>query len=183
MAESLKQKLGFIVAALMMVAALGVLNLGSPADAQSQPCKSGGGTGSPSPSPSESEEPFPPPLPPILPEDPEETPSPTETTGGEPRNCSSKISLNHKGGRNHRFSGKVTSQEDACETGRKVLLKKKKKGRDRTVDTTVTNGNGSFEMELRRAKGKYYARTPLERVASDDGRVNCGAAKSDVVRV
>ena len=182
MAESLKQKLGFIVAAVMMVAALGVLNLGSPAGAQSKPCKSGGGNGtaSPSPSPSESEEPFPP-IPPIFPEESESSPSPTESSG-EPRNCSSKISLKYKTS-SKEFSGKVTSQEDACETGRQVKLKKKKKGRDRTVDTTVTNGGGSYDMQVARAKGKYYTQTPLQRVPSNDGRVNCGAAKSATIKV
>lgn len=183
MPETVKQKLGFLVAAMMMVAALAVLNIGSPAGAQAKPCGSGGGgnqTSSPSPSPTESEEPFPPSLPPIIPGDDEtESPSPTPS-GGAARNCSSDISLRYK---NKTFSGSVKSQEDECEVGRKVLLKKKKKGRDRTIETTVTNNKGSFEMPVNKAKGKYYAQTPKEKVAADDGPVNCGAAKSDTVRV
>jgi hypothetical protein len=182
MPETVKQKLGFLVAAMMMVAALAVLNIGSPAGAQSKPCKSGGGgnqTSSPSPSPTESEEPFPPSLPPIIPEETEsESPSPTESTGGA-RNCSSEISLKYKG---NTFSGSVKSQEDECEVGRKVVLKKKKKGRDRTIETTVTNNKGSYEMPVK-AKGKHYTQTPKEKVAAEDGPVNCGAAKSDTVKV
>jgi hypothetical protein len=184
MPETVKQKLGFLVAAMMMVAALAVLNIGSPAGAQAKPCKSGGGgnqTASPSPSPTESEEPFPPSLPPIIPEETEsESPSPTASTGGDARNCSSDISLKYKG---KEFSGSVQSQEDECEVGRKVLLKKKKKGRDRTIETTVTNNKGSFSMPVNKAKGKYYVQTPKEKVAADDGPVNCGAAKSDTVKV
>ena len=182
MPETVKQKLGFLVAAMMMVAALAVLNIGSPAGAQAKPCKSGGGnqTSSPSPSPTESEEPFPPTLPPIIPGDEEtESPSPTETTGAA-RNCSSDISLRYKGGE---FSGSVKSPEDECEVGRKVLLKKKKKGRDRTIETTLTNNRGAYEMPANKAKGKYYTQTPKEKVSADDGPVNCGAATSDTVKV
>jgi hypothetical protein len=183
MPETVKQKLGFLVAAMMMVAALAVLNIGSPAGAQAKPCKSGGGgnqTSSPSASPTETEEPFPPSIPPIIPEETEsESPSPTETTGGGARNCSSDISLKYKG---KTFSGSVKSPEDECEVGRKVLLKKKKKGRDRTIETTVTNRKGGYEMPVAKAKGKYYTKTPKEKVTSDDGPVNCGAAKSNTVK-
>ena len=181
MPETVKQKLGFLVAAMMMVAALAVLNIGSPAGAQAKPCGSGGGgnqTSSPSPSPTESEEPFPPSIPPIIPEETEESPSPTESTGGGARNCSSEISLKYK---SKTFSGSVKSQEDECEVGRKVILKKKKKGRDRTIETTVTNRKGAYEMPVAKAKGKYYTKTPKEKVTAD-GPVNCGAAKSNTVK-
>lgn len=191
MAESVKQKLGFVVAALMVVAALAVLNLG-PAGAQAKGCDpdggGGGGTASPSPSPTESEEPFPPPIPPIIPEESETSPSPTNTAGGA-RECDSKINLNYNGPTRknparRQFSGRVQSAEDACETGRKVLLKKDaRKGRDRTVDTTLTNDRGSYKIPVKRANGKYYAQTPQEKVAGDDGRVTCGGARSKPVRV
>lgn len=189
MAESLKQKLGFVVAAMMMVAALGVLNLGTPADAQSKRCKpDGGGNQTASPSPTESEEPFPPELPPVIPGDDEsESPSPTPTTG-RARNCDSGISLNYNGPNRknperREFAGRVSSQEDECKVGRKVILKKKKKGRDRTIEATVTRKKGSFRMPVKRANGVYYAKTPRERVAADDGPVICGAAKSNFVKV
>ena len=192
MAESIKQKLGFVVAAVMVLAALGALNLGSPADAQAQRCESeggGGGTASPSPSPSETEEPFPPSLPPIIPEESESSsPSPTNTEGGQARNCPSEITMSYQGptrknpGR-RQFVGKVRSEEDACETGRKVLVKKVRGGRDRTVDSTVTNQRGSWKAPVRRANGRYYAQTPSERVPSDSGRVTCGADRSKTIRV
>ena len=191
MAESLKQKLGFVVAAIMMVAALGVLNLGTPADAQSKRCGSGGGgnqTSSPSPTPTEDEEPFPPELPPIIPgEDESESPSPTPTSG-QARNCDSGITLNYNGPNRknperREFAGRVSSQEDECKVGRKVILKKKKKGRDRTIEATVTSKKGSYRMPVKRANGVYYAKTPKERVAADDGPVICGAARSNFAKV
>jgi hypothetical protein len=194
MAESIKQKLGFFVAAMMVAAALAVLNLGSPAGAQQQGCGDGGGGGgggggtpSASPSPTESEEPFPPSLPPILPEESESSPSPTETSNAA-RKCNSDISLNYQGPTKKKpsrrqFTGKVSSAEDECEVGRKVTLKKQKSGADRTVDTTVTNNKGGFKMPAKRANGKYYVETPKENVVDDDGRISCGAAKSKTVKV
>src|SRR5688500_1002270 len=194
MAESIKQKLGFVVAAMMMLAALGALNIGSPAGARSQACEpdgggGGGGTASPSPSPSESEEPFPPSLPPIIPEETESSsPSPSNTEG-EARKCGSEISINYRGPtrknpERREFAGKVRSAEDACEAGRKVIVKKDRKGKkDRTIGTTITNQRGSWSRPVKRANGKYYAQTPQERVPSDSGRVTCGADKSPTVKV
>lgn len=194
MGERVKQKLGFVVAAVMMVAALAALNVGAPAGAQQQGCEpSGGGneTESPSPSPTESEDPFPPSLPPIIPSESESesaSPSPSDTQG-QNRKCSSEITINYKGPNREKperrvFSGKVKSDEDACEGGRKVILKKDRKGkRDLTIDTTVTNQRGSWSIPVTRANGRYYAKTPKEKVPADDGQVTCGADKSPVVKV
>ena len=191
MSESIKQKLGFFVAAMMVVAAVAALNIGSPAGAQQNGCTDdggGGGTASPSPSPTETEEPFPP-VPPIIPEE-SESPSPTPTnTAGGARTCTSDISINYRGPtrRNptrREFVGGVQSGEDACESGRKVLLKKdRSSGSDRTIDTTVTNQRGRYRIPVRRANGKYYAQTPEERVASNSGRVTCKADRSKSIRV
>jgi hypothetical protein len=190
MGESVKQKLGFVVAVMMMAAALAVLNLGGPAGAQAKRCGGGGGGGgtpSASPSPTESEEPFPPSIPPIIPEESESSPSPTETTSA-PQKCPSKIDLNYQGPSRQKpsrrqFTGKVTSAEDECKVGRKVFLKKEKSGSDKTVETTVTNNRGSYKIPVKGADGRYYAQTPKENVVGDDGRFACGAAKSKTVTV
>ena len=195
MSEGIKQKFGFVVAAAMVVAALGVLNLGATASSSTECTPDGGGGGgggteSPSPSPSESEteEPFPPSLPPILPSESESaSPSPSDTEG-QARRCDSEITINYKGpnkqypGRRE-FTGNVRSDEEACEAGRKVALKRHKRGPDQTVDTTVTNDRGKWRIPVNRANGRYYARTPQEKVASDDGRVTCGADRSKSIRV
>ena len=195
MAESIKQKLGFVVAAIMVVAAVGALNIGTPAGAQANGCEPDGGGGggnqteSPSPSPTESEEPFPPSLPPIIPSESEsESPSPTDSEG-QARTCDSKITISYRGPtRNNpersEFAGKVTSDESACEGGRQVVVKKdRRRGRDLTVETTVTNNRGKWRAPVNRANGKYYAQTPQQRVASDEGRVTCKAAKSRTITV
>lgn len=188
MAESIKQKLGFVVAAMMVIAGLAVLNLGS-AGAQAKACGDGGGGGgtpSASPSPTESEEPFPP-IPPIFPEDPE-TPSPSPSASDGPRKCSSDITLNYQGPSRKKparrqFAGNVKSAEDECEKGRKVILKKLKKGKDKIVDTTVTDPKGGYKIPVGRANGRYYSQTPKDNVVTRDGRVTCGAAKSKPVKV
>ncbi len=194
MSEGIRQKLGFIVAGMMVLAALAVLNIGSTASSATE-CKpddgGGNGTQSPSPSPSESEteEPFPPSLPPILPSDEESSSSPSPTdTEGQARRCESEITINYRGPNRERperreFVGKVRSDEDACEAGRKVTLQKVRSGPDKRVDTTVTNDRGAWRLPVQRANGKYYAETPQEKVASDDGRVTCGADKSKTIRV
>ena len=202
MSERIKQKLGFVVAAAMVLAGVAVLNVGAGAStAAATECEPDGGSGggespspsgsaSPSPSESETEEPFPPTLPPIVPSESEsESPSasPSESEG-QARRCESEITINYRGPNRQNperreFSGRVRSDEDACESGRKVLLKKKRPGRDKTVDTTVTNDRGTWRVPVRRANGRYYAQTPQERVASDQGRVTCGAARSTTIKV
>ena len=199
MSERIKQKLGFVVAAAMVLAGLAVLNVGAGASTaaatECEPDGGGGGGGSPSPSgsaspsPSETEEPFPPTLPPIVPTDEETSPSPSPSESeDQARRCESEISINYKGPnrknpQRRQFSGNVRSDEDACEGGRKVLVKKKRSGRDRTIDTTVTNDRGRWTVRVARANGRYYASTPQERVASDQGRVTCGADKSPTIKV
>ena len=193
MAEGLKQKLGFVVAAMMMIAALGVLNIGGSADAQAKRCKTGGGNESPSPSPSETEDDggLPIPIPPIPPGGEEEesaSPSPSDSDGGPARRCPSEITLNYKGGNKANpgrklFTGQVKSAEDACESGRSVILKKKKKGRDRTVDTTVTNNKGTYKIPAKKANGKYYSKTPKQNMAPGGDRVICLGDRSNTVRV
>lgn len=194
MVDRNKQKFGFLIATMMMVAALGALNFGTVATAQAERCDADGGGGgnqteSPSPSPTESEEPFPPSLPPILPDESESaTPTPTETSGAA-RRCDSEITINYRGpNRKHPerrlFVGRVKSAEDACESGRKVLLKKVRKNkRDRIVGSTVTNQRGAWRVPMNRANGKYYAKIPQEKVPSEEGRVTCGADRSPRIRV
>ena len=55
------------------------------------------------------------------------------------------------------FSGKVGSERGGCESARRVVLKKKKKGRDRPVGDDVTKGNGAWKVREGGANGKYYA--------------------------
>ena len=186
----------------MVLSAVAVLNVGSPALSASTECEPDGGgggggesptpSGSASPSPSTSSPaPFPPTLPPILPTASSSSPSPTasDTGGGGARKCDSEITIKYqrpnleRPGRD-KFYGNVRSDEEACEGGRQVIVKRAKAGRDATFDRTVTNNRGRWTVPGKGAKkGRYYAKTPEERVASDQGRVTCGADRSRSVRV
>ncbi len=196
MTESIKQTLGFVVAAAMVLAGIAVLNVGSAASSLATECEGGAGGGSPSPtgsaspSPTETDDGLPS-LPPILPSRTTESPSPTASDTGptQARRCESEITINFRGPNRERperreFAGRVRSDEDACEAGRKVVLKKDRRDRrDLIVDTTLTNDRGTWRVPVRRANGRYYAKTPQEKVPSDQGRVTCGADRSQAIRV
>lgn len=100
---------------------------------------------------------------------PSESPvtSPPEST----RKCESKITLSYNGNR-QRFSGEIRSDESACERGRRVMLKKdRRKGRDRTVATTVTNRRGRYQIPLPDRRGtRFYSKTPRQTVPTRGGQ-------------
>lgn len=56
------------------------------------------------------------------------------------------------------FTGKARSGRPQCERNRKVVVKKKRDGRDRTVGRDTTNRAGKFRIRERNAKGRYYAK-------------------------
>ncbi len=107
-------------------------------------------TGSPSGSPSQS---------PV-------NPPPDSTT-----RCESKITIGYNGNR-QRFSGEVRSAKRICERGRRVFLKRDRKGdRDRTVASTVTNSRGKYRIPLPDRNGRrFYAQTPRQTVTTGGGQ-------------
>ncbi len=79
-------------------------------------------------------------------------------------------------GPNGDFSGKIKSDEQECETGRKVTVFKKKPGKDKKVgDDTSDSGKWSTGNSGEK-KGKFYAK-----VGSDFGI--CEKAKSKTIEV
>ncbi|MBK5227879.1 MAG: hypothetical protein JJE05_05165 [Actinobacteria bacterium] len=54
------------------------------------------------------------------------------------------------------FKGSVSSEEDSCLEGRKVVLLKKRN--DKKVDSTHTDGSGDWTIRVPDAAGKYYAK-------------------------
>ncbi|MGH2807756.1 MAG: hypothetical protein ACRDKT_10835 [Actinomycetota bacterium] len=175
----------------LVAAAIAVLNFGGGAIAQE--C---GRDGSPSPSPSTTspsptdEGPLPT-LPPLPGEEESESPTPSDSTTSTPTpgqgqqtiKCDSKITIRFADGRD-RFSGAVRSEENACERGRRVILKKVKRGPDKTVGRTRTNPRGRWSIKEEGARGRYYAKTPKRNVdpAGAGPRFECGAAKSRTIR-
>jgi hypothetical protein len=76
------------------------------------------------------------------------------------------------------FKGKVKSPETDCERGRKVTLKKKKKGPDATAGSSVSRRNGGWSVREPRAKGRYYALVAKQKV----GTTTCGRAESRTIK-
>lgn len=68
--------------------------------------------------------------------------------------ASSRISLHYSDGA---FKGKVTSGRRICENNRRVVVYKKRRGRDRVVGRDTTNSAGRFRIRERRARGRFYA--------------------------
>ena len=79
------------------------------------------------------------------------------------------------------FFGALKSPNSQCERGRQVSLKKVKKGRDRTVGSTISKRSGKWRIREARARGRYYAKT-AKRTLSGPGVV-CQAGRSKTIRV
>jgi hypothetical protein len=56
------------------------------------------------------------------------------------------------------FKGQVVSEAARCEKQRKVFLKKKRPGKDRTVGTDRTNNAGNWNIHKSNPNGRYYAK-------------------------
>jgi hypothetical protein len=202
--DSIRTTTVVLVVALAMAAAVILLNTGTiPSSAAAAECGGGGGgggtpSGTPTASPSStggggvnptsiltnlpggggsSSAP------------PSGTPTSSPTSGGGGSvDCSSKITIKFdpagpQEGSKASFFGKVTSDSSTCIKGRNVVVKKDAR-RDKTVGTTVTNRKGVWRVPVRKAEGKYYAKTPARRIVEKDGtEVNCGAAKSKSIKV
>jgi hypothetical protein len=72
----------------------------------------------------------------------------------------------------------VKSPEADCERGRKIALKKKKKGRDANAGTDVSKRAGSWKVRVQNARGRYYAVAAKSRV----GTTTCKPGQSKAIR-
>ena len=77
-----------------------------------------------------------------------------------------------------RFKGRVKSAVGKCERRRKVVLKKVRKGRDKTVGRDRSNRSGRYRIRKSDAKGRYYTKVKKARKSS----VVCLGDKSKTVR-
>ena len=177
------RRVGVLAALSLFVGSIAVLNIGGlvPASTAAEECGSSGG-GSPSPSPSESDDgglPIPT-LP--IPGDESPSPSPSESNGEQVR-CESSVTISFRGPTPDRprseFRGAVSSQETDCERGRRVIVKKVRRGPDRSVGNTLTNRRGRYVVRVNRADGRYYAKATRSEVA---GNVVCLPARSRTIR-
>lgn len=115
---------------------------------------------------------------------PESTPTPGETPVTSPPDsttkCQTRITLRYRANK-QRFSGEVRSGKAVCERGRRVLLKRdRKKGRDRTVATTVSRRRGKYRIPLPDRNGRrFYTKAPRQVVTTASGQeIVCMADRS-----
>ncbi len=98
------------------------------------------------------------------------------TWGGETRRVATKLTIRYRRGS---FKGKVRSSNAQCRRQRTVVLKKVRRGRDKTVGTDTSSRNGSWKVRRRAGRGRYYAQTPKkEFIAGNGDRIVCRADKS-----
>jgi endonuclease/exonuclease/phosphatase family metal-dependent hydrolase len=79
-----------------------------------------------------------------------------------------------------RFKAKVaTPLMTSCRSGRKVKLKRVRRGPDAIVKTSTTDGNGIAKMGLRNPEGKYYVVVKGRTFTTDEGTtVTCKRTRS-----
>jgi hypothetical protein len=78
-----------------------------------------------------------------------------------------------------RFHGKVTSTNAECVADRIVKLFKETASGPALQGKTHTNTNGAWRIEVMNAHGKYFAKTPQQKVMG----VTCGGDRSKTIDV
>jgi hypothetical protein len=66
------------------------------------------------------------------------------------------------------FKGQVVSEAAKCEKHRRVLLKKKRPGKDKTVGSDRTNNAGNWRIRKANPNGRYYAKIKRTRRCTGD---------------
>jgi hypothetical protein len=66
------------------------------------------------------------------------------------------------------FKGQVVSEAARCEKNRRVVLKKKRPGKDRTVGSDITNRFGNWKIRKRNPNGRFYAQIRRTRRCTGD---------------
>ena len=82
------------------------------------------------------------------------------------------------------FKGSVSSKDDSCLDGRKVILFKKKN--DKKVDSAQTDGSGNWKIRVPDATGKYYAEVTrsIDKYRDEYHHLHeCLGAESDTAKV
>jgi laminin B (domain IV) len=97
-----------------------------------------------------------------------------------PERTAGALTLAYKGSK-HKFSGKLTSGNEACKGDRRVKVFKKKKGPDSTVGSDNTSASGSYSISKKAIPGRYYAKTGSA-LRPEDGLL-CDPVKSKSIRV
>jgi len=102
---------------------------------------------------------------------------------GQEITASSRINIKHTRAP-HRFAGRVKSGEQSCVGGgRRVVIKKVRRGPDRIVARTRTNGRGEYSARHRKGgAGRYYAVAQGQTFVEDIDETTCTRAQSATKR-
>jgi hypothetical protein len=96
----------------------------------------------------------------------------------------STVSIRHQASP-HRFRGRVSSARGRCRRGRRVVVKKVRRGPDRIVGRDLTNRRGRWsEPHNRGGEGRYYARAGRKAFTNTFGdTIICRRARSSTIGV
>ena len=114
------------------------------------------------------------------------SPTPTNTTTPPPPpppvRHGTSVTIDYDG---NSFDGKVESNTRKCRSGRRVVLKKQKPGRDQKVGSDSTNRRGRYSIPQRNADGTYYTVAGKKTYRDGSGRLhicNKGRSPNEKVR-
>jgi hypothetical protein len=97
------------------------------------------------------------------------------TVGGASGSVESTITISGT------FEGQVRSSDAACEQGRRVVVKRAKKGPDRVIGRDFTDQSGAYEVPANNPSGRFYS-IAKRKAGSATGGGNCLKARSKRVR-
>lgn len=81
------------------------------------------------------------------------------------------------------FKGLVGSDLARCRARRVVVVFKARKGPDKKIGKDLTNRRGKWEVDVRRAQGRYYAKARRKVIPTYNGQHICQADRSPTIRV
>ncbi len=94
-------------------------------------------------------------------------------TGAKVTNVKSTVTI--KSGEGTKFTGKVTSAQKSCRSGRKVKLLREPDsgGKDELVGTTKTSASGAWEIRGSFMAGRFHAEAASSYVHTGSGTIHC----------
>lgn len=95
--------------------------------------------------------------------------------GGGGGKVGSTVTLTRK------LNGKVRSSDPSCVEGRKIVVKKVRRGRDRVVGRDVSERSGAYRVRARNLKGRFYA-IAKRKVGGAAGGGTCLRSRSKKVK-
>ena len=110
-------------------------------------------------------------------------PQTQEVRIGDTLNFGTSSSFRHTN-RPHAFRGKAASGDRRCASGRNVVVRKVRPGKDRVVARTKTGARGGWSAKhTKGGAGRYYAVLPARSFMDDLDSLTCRRAKTSTLKV